>query len=414
MAKYHITANEMRRCAVAAVVALGTSVAAVTANERPGESLRVAAGIRVILPRDSETPLRLAPDADPSRDAAVQEGIPIGGFQPFVAITLTDKHQWGEFVWAHVLSDGFIGNSLNPPASSHYVIGLLDTGGRLSLVGYCDRAELGFTGSWLTGNQQPVGGVGGEVFVDVGDAMGFFVAGLQAIDETTLALDTTALTGHWHVSVVGLPEEVCGDEVDIPSAVGTPLLAFRDIVIRNDRIRTIQRNGVMYQGPEVEIYPMGDPRVPTYCNQIPLDVRPLGLTTAAYYPNLGDLDFETPYFPTGLAMLEGAPPTGGWFVAGVSVQEGTSGEYTREFVVDTGAQISLIRTFLAGQLGLNVNNPDFPVQVVGVTGEVTVAPGFYLDTLKISAFTGTMVFHDVPVVVLDIDVPGEGIVEGIV
>jgi hypothetical protein len=407
-----------RASAITAVIA-ALCAAATTAHGQPNSwrrhqvDLRVVGGIRVRAPLAAQT-LPQTPIA------AAEQPIPIDGFVPYVAIALTDKSRPGEFAFAHVLANSVVGNPLNSPLSQNYAIGILDTGGTVNIIGHCDRDVLGLTNAWLTGNTVAIGGAGGQIDADVTQPLGMFVAGLQAIDPGTLDLDTTKLLGHWHVSAVVPPETACGDLVDIPSAVGTTLVAFRDVWIRNDHKRTIVRHEVTYAGPEVSVHVPGDAAVPDYPNVIALDVRPTllasSMTTSAYFISLENLDdFRTPGIPTGLVDVEGDWPTGGWFVASTWLQEGTRPEINKLFMVDTGAQISLVRSFVAGQLGLNPNAPEFTVEVTGVTGDVTTAPGFYLDSLKIDTLSADQLqFAQVPIIILDLPSVEGGTLDGII
>ncbi len=382
---------------------------------REDVNLNIAPGLHVTAINRPRSADRLfAPQAPQPAPAMAAGPIPIAGFVPYIAVALTDRRKGFEFEWAHVLANSVVGSPLNQPMSQGYAIGILDTGGTISIVGHCDRTALGLTDPFLTGNTIPVGGAGGQVDADVSWTLGLFVAGLQAIDPVTLNLDTAQLTGHWNVSVAIPQEPACNDIVDIPTAVGTPLFAFRDFAIYNDRPVTITRNGKTYTGPEVEIFLPGDPNAPEYDKVIPLDPRPPGMTTSAYYPNILELDFRTPWIPTALATVEGDLPQGAWFVASVWLQEGSRPAVNKYFMVDTGAQISLMRSFIAGQLGLNPNNPEFTVEVTGVAGDVHEAPGFYLDTLEIDAFGGPVSFRQVPIIVEDVPSVEGGTLDGIV
>ena len=343
--------------------------------------------------------------------------VPIAGFVPHIPVGLTNARQIGEFFYAHQLASSLTGTALNPPMSANYAIGVLDTGSTMQVIGTCDRDILGVN-AYMTGNTIPIGGAGGQVDADVSWPLGFFIAGTQAIDPATETLNTAAMRGHWQVSVAALPD-TCGIGPTVSTLVGTPLIAFEDVVIRNDTVVTIPTVGAggpvaRYFGPRVDILPDGSPSTPNYPKDVFLDLQPVGLTTSAYYPDLLNLDFETPWIPTALAEYESAIPTGGWFFASVRLTEGSSGELQKLFMMDTGAQVSVVRTFVAGQLGLDLDNPDFTIEVQGVSGDVTIAKGFYLDTFKVDASGGPMVFSNVPIVVLDVTSIDGGTLDGIV
>lgn len=84
------------------------------------------------------------------------------------------------------------------------------------------------------------------------------------------------------------------------------------------------------------------------------------------------------------------------------------------FMLDTGAQVSVISEAIAARLGLNATNADFEVEIQGVTGDITMAPGFYIDSLEITATPEWLSFTNVPVVMLDVDSPEGGTLEGII
>ncbi len=359
------------------------------------------------------SPRAIAPSG-PTAAAASVLPIPIAGPVPHIAVGLTNAAKSGEFVWAHVLANSLVGSPLNPPLSQNYAIGTFDTGGTVNIIGYCQREALGLTSAWLTGNTVPVGGVGGQIDADVSKPLGVFVAGLQDIDPVTSALDTNAMVGHWHVSVASPQESACGDIIDIPTAIGTPLFAFHSVVIRNDNPQQVEHGGRIYYGPAVEIYDWGDPAVPTFPTVVPLDPRPPGQTTSAYYPDILNMDFQTPWVPTALVTTEGDIPVGGWFVASTWLREGPRPAVNKMFMVDTGAQISLMRSFVAGQLGLDPAQPEFTVEVTGVAGDVHVAPGFYVDLLELDAFGGPISFSQVPMIIEDVPSVEGGTLDGIV
>ncbi|HML75652.1 MAG TPA: aspartyl protease family protein, partial [Anaerohalosphaeraceae bacterium] len=78
------------------------------------------------------------------------------------------------------------------------------------------------------------------------------------------------------------------------------------------------------------------------------------------------------------------------------------------------AQISVINSRIAARLKLNPANPDFEVEIEGVTGESIMAPGFYLDSLKMPAIGEWLEYTNVPVVLLDISSPEGGKLDGII
>jgi hypothetical protein len=84
------------------------------------------------------------------------------------------------------------------------------------------------------------------------------------------------------------------------------------------------------------------------------------------------------------------------------------------FMFDTGAQVTVISRTIASGLHLNLNSPDFPVEITDVTGEVTIAPGFFIDSLVIPADGEWLEYTNVPVVALNVNSPEGGILDGII
>ena len=84
------------------------------------------------------------------------------------------------------------------------------------------------------------------------------------------------------------------------------------------------------------------------------------------------------------------------------------------FMLDTGAQVTVISETIAARLGLRTADADFEVEIVGVTGDSIMAPGFVIDSLDITAVPDWLSFTNVPVVMLDVDSPEGGVMDGII
>jgi uncharacterized repeat protein (TIGR01451 family) len=85
------------------------------------------------------------------------------------------------------------------------------------------------------------------------------------------------------------------------------------------------------------------------------------------------------------------------------------------FLLDTGAQLSVISTAIAVQLGLDLDNPDLTIDVGGAGGTATI-PGFTIESLTLprdddndGVIDGELVFTSVPIFVLDLGVDIDGI-----
>ena len=83
-------------------------------------------------------------------------------------------------------------------------------------------------------------------------------------------------------------------------------------------------------------------------------------------------------------------------------------------MLDTGAQVTVVGSNVGSLLGLDPQNPEFEVDIVGVTGETVIVPGFYLDTLDIPALGQWLQYTNIPVILLDIASPEGGTLDGII
>ena len=119
--------------------------------------------------------------------------------------------------------------------------------------------------------------------------------------------------------------------------------------------------------------------------------------------------------PTLLSMSGLSLPTGGSFFSDVGVLQGEAGPLNSmqdaRMLVDTGAQSSIISSNIAAKLNLPLE-PDFTATVCGVGG-LSEVPGYYVDYLQISALGGTLEFSHVPFVVIDMESPEGGSLDGI-
>jgi hypothetical protein len=97
----------------------------------------------------------------------------------------------------------------------------------------------------------------------------------------------------------------------------------------------------------------------------------------------------------------------------VTLRQGAAEVANQTLLFDTGAQLSVISTEIAEELGLDLDNPDTEITVQGAAGQATI-PGYTLDALELprdddgdGAIDGVLQFTNVPIYVLDV-VPGLG------
>ena len=367
-----------------------------------------------VSPAPPTTDQRIAPAG--ALPASLYPRPAFAGFSPLVAITTSNKQSYVDVDWEHDLEYTYTGAALNPPANQNYVIGLLDSGAEFNFVAGQATTTLGVTGAYLTGNTfGPIGGAGGEeVYADLSQPIGFFTAGLDAIQPNG-ELDLTQCVGHSNVSICALPPIVCGGEEAVTAVVGRPLLSFFTSVIRVDTPRKLLHNGQILNSPDVSFHRSYTPSTEEFPHRITVEFGGLSpATTANYYGDFEDL--ETPIWPTLLSLSPLSIPFGGGFFASIDVAEGVPGPTNplepMRVMLDTGAQTSIISPGMAGNLNLPTQ-PDFTVDVCGVGGLTEDVPGYFIDYVKIDALGGALEFEHAPFVVLSLSSPEGGALDGV-
>ena len=239
---------------------------------------------------------------------------PLAGFSPLIAITTSNKQNGNVDTYEHVLESSYSGSPLNSPVEDNFIIGVFDSGAEVDLIAGSSAQTLGRTGSKLTGDTFPLGGVGGTILADISEPGGIFASGLGAIGSNG-RLDPNYLIGHSNTSAVVSPEISCEETGEsITGVIGTPFLSFYTTVIRNDYIHRVNVGSHYIASPDVEILQQDDPTIPEYSHKISITLSGLA-TTANYYPG------EVLGIPTGLAMptllsaVPGSLPTGGKYIA---------------------------------------------------------------------------------------------------
>lgn len=327
-----------------------------------------------------------------------------------VAIKITDQRA-DEFEWPATAHTGVSGAAL-PGATTNVVFGLLDSGSSTHLVSYPDALVMALQGSFLTVNTYPVSGVDGiDVDMDLSYPVGFFVHGLQGLDAGGHPQPSLMMGQGNFVGLVNTLDNYQSG-ANLPTLIGAPFLLFYPAYIRNSQLVQSSVLGNDISSPSITFYDdPAHPQIPTLAHRIYLETRPAGSPTVAYLGEVND-EFEVvPNIPsTILAGLSGGAL---YFTASaMTFTEGTNTS-SGKMVVDTGAQATLISEIAAAELGLNVLNPEFEVEVQGLAGTMT-APGFYVDAARIPAGFGSPISWDhVPVIVLNVGSPEGGTLYGI-
>jgi hypothetical protein len=383
--------------------------------------IRLSNGLRILSVNTPAKTLEAAGTMRIAAESASRVQPPVSGFSPLIAITTSDKRSADDFDFEHALASSYVGRPLNAPAEENFVVGVLDTGSVVDLVAGDSADIVGLKGRYLTATDFPIGGVSGEMNTRITQPIGIFAAGLSAIGADG-KLDLSQLVGHTNVAALASPAIECDNGEEVSAVVGTPLLAFYTTVIRVDQPRKVVVRGKTHIGPDVTITDFYAPAAKEYPRRIPIELGGLEpATTASYYafPDLSDweeiLDVWEPIIPTLLSMAALSLPTGGAFFTELDVLQGEPGPMnsvrTMRVMVDTGAQSSIMSSTVAARLNLPLE-PDFSAEACG-PGGLTEVPGYYIDYVRINAMGGALEFAHVPFVVVDMESPEGGPLDGV-
>lgn len=402
-----------------AVFCLNVGLCAARAQHRHRDGgIRLSSGLKIV--SISPGTERLSGDAAAIALVGELPGYPrppLAGFSPLVAITTSDRRSADDFDWEHRMESSYVGRALNAPAEDNYVIGLVDTGSAVDLVAGDSAEILGLSGLYLTDSEAPIGGIGGQITALVTQPIAFFAASLGAIQPDG-RLDLSKMTGHSNVCAVVAPPIICDDQ-EITAVLGNPLLAFKSTEFRVDRPRKAVVAGRVYISPDIVIRSSYTPSTKDYPRRIPIELGGLSpVTTASYYAMFDPFDpwLElVPTAPTALSMFALGIPTGGAFFTEIGLLHGEPGPLNPiqniRVMLDTGAQSSIISPNVAAKLNLPIE-PDFVAPACGIGGMLEI-PGYYIDYVRINAWGGALEYSRAPFVVLDIQSPEGGPLNGV-
>ena len=338
---------------------------------------------------------------------------PIAGFVPRIAVAVTDRRS-DDDDWAAQTHMSVVGKHLTNSPETNFVIGLFDTGASTHVVSYAAANLTGIHDSdLLTSSVIELVGATNSVFARVSHPLALFMDGLAAIDANSMTLDESRMVGQSNVSVV-VGEEPDPGLPDLPTVIGSPMSVYFATVINNENPITITQDGNDLTSPDIQFYDLGDPGIPSYENNIPLNLIPAGGLNVQYVIDF-DAIIDFTFQPGSPSIIFGIGAQSLFFANSVDLlDDGRSAIDKDRFMVDTGAQITVISSGVGSRLGLDPANPDFEVDIQDVTGEVTIHPGFYLDSLEIPALGDWLGFTNAPVVLLDVGSPEGGTLDGII
>ncbi len=342
------------------------------------------------------------------------ESPPINGFIPWVAVSVTDARVDSSEIDFYAQKElALTGEYLPDNPQGNFTIGLFDTGASAHVIGYESSQIVGLGYEYDTGSEIEISGVTGTVDAWVTNPLGMFIAGLNSINTATMTLDTSKLVGESNMAVaVGYNPQPGAP--DLPTAIGSPMSIYFTTVMKNDDPVLVHFNGINYTAPNIEIFDneSDDPKIPDYPIKVPLELRPAGAQAIAYFPTIGD-DMEFP--PSTPSVIIANSTQSLFFVHAVDITDGTYSDSDRDkFMIDTGAQVTVIGNQVASRLGIDPANPEFVVDIEGVNGQVVPISGFYIDSFTIPALGEWITFTDVPVILLEIPSPEGGMLDGII
>jgi len=350
--------------------------------------------------------------------ALIIDNPPLDGFVPWIAVVATDEK---DIEFDAVPSTHVGGTVIHPqPLENDFAIGLYDTGASAHVMGHGDAGTLGLlAANKLTSADITITGVTGSVVAKVSYPIGLYIDGLDAIDVTnpnSPLLDTTGMLGETNVSIA-VGQTPAPGQPDLPTVMGSPMSAYWAAVFDNDQQITRTVSNVDYQAPRIRFYDPEDPQIPAYPNLIPLELRPLGAVSVQYIPcvdffggcpdEIGD--------PVTPSIIVGNSSQSLFFLGSVDLYNGSRIAVDKDrFMLDTGAQITVVGYRIGARLGLNPAQPDFMVEIEGVDGQTTFEPGFYITSIQVPALGEWLTFNNVPVALLDVASPEGGTLDGII
>lgn len=348
--------------------------------------------------------------------------ISIGGFIPYVGLTLTDEFKDGDALsgdGTFFISEpefSLVGGELTGSSPSFvHDIALLDTGAATHIL--TPRAS-GVSGFDIEGNDfdgtniQPIGGATGVIDLKINDPLGVFVtgAGNRTSAGANIGFNRSTFRGQTSFATLSAPEEWT-----LPNIIGLPMAAHHKIVIRNDQPQVFEYEGRTTRTPNVEFKDLGSGGE-GIVRRTDLRIRPgtAFVTGPIYVQNLDILSgqpfHENPLSPS---LLENAA-----MFLEVDMQDGSKGFQDKELLFDTGADFTVISTLTAARLGFDavLDTPDFLLEVEGSGGVQGGVPGIYLDELNIDTVGGSFTLQNVPVAVLDVTNPNDpgNVIDGII
>jgi hypothetical protein len=353
--------------------------------------------------------------------------VPLGGFIPFVGIGMTDEHKTLDDLdlgSIPFIADAAVGLG-SPLLNSYMDIALLDSGAATHII--TQQAFNGFNiqGNGLRGeNLQVIGGATGTILMEINDAMGIYASGFGDLtfNGTTYTPNSpNQIRGQTSIATLTAPSEW-----GLPNILGLPMVAQHAVAIRNSEPLIFQHNGRTVRTPQIDFVELGTGATEGITRRAPLKLKPgIGFIQGpqfVYNLDIGDVlggggGITIHDNPASPSVVQDSNGNGGGLFLDVDMANGTRSFQDKEFLFDTGADLTVVSELTAARLGFDaiLDTPDFILEVEGSGGVSGGVPGFYIDELNIDTVGGTFTLHNVPVAVLDVTNPNDpgNVIDGI-
>lgn len=325
---------------------------------------------------------------------------PVVGFTPIVAVTLTDRQGPDDLQFSAIPEVTRAGNLLPRNQPEYTYLATLDSGGQSHILSAEAAAAVDLVGGNRDGMFDiEVVGASGSEFLTISDPLGVYVSGVQNISNpTTYQVPANNYVGQIHTSVLTAESGSV-----LPSIIGVPMFGHYAANIRNSQTKRLSTPDGAVRTPSINFVAHGT--ATQYQFKLALDLQdPLGASTSAptFIPSFNNFDdfSDDPSSPTFWTFP----------IANTNLSHTGGSLSQQEFLFDTGAQVSVVSEATADAIGFDVgtDTPDFFVEVLGVGG-ISQAPGFFISQLELPVTGGSAIFTDVPVLVLNVTDPRDGI-----
>jgi hypothetical protein len=335
---------------------------------------------------------------------------PINGFNPQVVYGLSNEQDRNDFTFESRPSSNpggnYVGAATLPIGQNpKYFVATLDTGSQAHLITYNDSLAFDLDGANRLGNYQAqIQGVNGVEDAEITDALGIYATSFSnaSVNANTITATPGTLKGQWQTAILTAEPTSA-----LPNLIGSPMIAQYQTVIRNSQTRHLSVGSTTFRSPNVSFQALNT-AMPAGYSKLTLNVQSANGVSPnpVFFPSFDDFDNladnpTTPSFWGNITAVATAQHTGG-----------SSG--TQDFLFDTGAEVSVVSEDTAASVGFFTGGPDptppdFFVDVTGVGGTTVQVPGFYMDSLRVTTNGGPITWTHVPVLVLNIPDPRDGV-----